>query len=165
MNVTLASEFHAIESQSQPQSSSYDILDLAKTPTIAPTSMTNFTPAPTFMDAEELHEEDAYAAVILNVVLIICVLLAYWIKEKKIYFLPERWVSERVSQSEVQRRTLIFFFELLVQVTFVCFWREREELWCIISIPGILYTTRTCSEEGVKEMMRCLFVTKYVFTV
>jgi len=45
---------------------------------------------PTIINAEELHEEDAYAAVFLNVVLIICVLLAYCIKQNKIYYLPER---------------------------------------------------------------------------
>jgi hypothetical protein len=45
---------------------------------------------PTILNAEELHEYDAYAAVFLNVILIICVLLAYVIKEKRIYFLPER---------------------------------------------------------------------------
>jgi hypothetical protein len=47
---------------------------------------------PTVIDAEDLHEEDAYAAVFLNVILIICVLLAYFIKEYKVYCLPERYV-------------------------------------------------------------------------
>ena len=47
-------------------------------------------PTPTLIDAEELHEEDAYAAVFLNVVLIVCVLLAYYIKQHRIYYLPER---------------------------------------------------------------------------
>ena len=40
--------------------------------------------------AEEVHEEDAYAAVFLNVTLIVCILLAYYIKMNRIYFLPER---------------------------------------------------------------------------
>jgi hypothetical protein len=44
------------------------------------------------LDPDELHEEDAYAAVFLNVILIICILLAYLIKEYKIYYLPERQV-------------------------------------------------------------------------
>mmetsp|Transcript_15848 Transcript_15848/g.23841 ORF Transcript_15848/g.23841 Transcript_15848/m.23841 type:complete len:567 (+) Transcript_15848:84-1784(+) len=39
--------------------------------------------------AEEVHEEDAYAAVFLNFTLIVCVLLAYVIKKYRIYFLPE----------------------------------------------------------------------------
>ena len=45
---------------------------------------------PTVIDAEELHEEDAYAAVFLNVTLIGCILLAYYIKKNRIYYLPER---------------------------------------------------------------------------
>jgi len=46
-------------------------------------------PTPVLIDAEELHEEDAYAAVFLNVVLIVCVLLAYYIKQHRIYYMPE----------------------------------------------------------------------------
>jgi sodium/hydrogen exchanger 8 len=41
------------------------------------------------IDAEEVHNEDAYAAVFLNVTLIGCVLLAYFIKKNRIYYLPE----------------------------------------------------------------------------
>ena len=41
-------------------------------------------------DAEEVHEEDAYAAVFLNVTLISCILLAYYIKKNRVYYLPER---------------------------------------------------------------------------
>ena len=41
-------------------------------------------------DAEEVHELDAYASVFLNVTLISCVLLAYYIKKNRIYYLPER---------------------------------------------------------------------------
>ena len=42
-------------------------------------------------DAEGVHEEDAFAAVFLNVTLICCVLLAYYIKKNRIYYLPERY--------------------------------------------------------------------------
>lgn len=42
------------------------------------------------INAEEVHNEDAYAAVFLNVTLIGCVLLAYYIKKNRIYYLPER---------------------------------------------------------------------------
>lgn len=42
-------------------------------------------------DAEEVHEEDAFAAVFLNVTLICCILLAYYIKKNRIYYLPERY--------------------------------------------------------------------------
>jgi len=47
------------------------------------------TMQPTIIGAEELHEEDANAAVFLNIILIICVLVSYLIKEYKIYYLPE----------------------------------------------------------------------------
>ena len=42
------------------------------------------------LDAEEIHEEDAYAAVFLNVTLISCIMLSYYIKKYKMYYLPER---------------------------------------------------------------------------
>ena len=42
------------------------------------------------INAEEVHEEDAYAAVFLNVTLISCVLLAYFLKKYRIYYIPER---------------------------------------------------------------------------
>ena len=41
-------------------------------------------------DAEEVHEVDAYATVFLTVTLISCVMLAYYIKKNRIYYLPER---------------------------------------------------------------------------
>jgi len=41
------------------------------------------------MDAEEQHETDAFEVVFLNIILIICVFLAYFIKQYKLYFLPE----------------------------------------------------------------------------
>ena len=40
-------------------------------------------------DAEEIHEFDAYTALLLNVTLIGCVLLAYYIKINRIYYIPE----------------------------------------------------------------------------
>lgn len=44
-------------------------------------------------DAEEVHELDAYASVFLNVTLISCVMLAYYIKKNRIYYLPESAAS------------------------------------------------------------------------
>ena len=41
------------------------------------------------IDAEEIHEKDANEAVFLNVILIACVLLTYYIKKNRVYFLPE----------------------------------------------------------------------------
>lgn len=54
-------------------------------------------PAPidqsTSLNPEELHSSDAYAAVFLNVTLICCVLLAYYIKKNRIYYLTESSVA------------------------------------------------------------------------
>jgi len=44
-------------------------------------------------NAEELHAEDAHAAVFLNMTLIICILLAYHVKINRIYYLPESAVA------------------------------------------------------------------------
>ena len=41
------------------------------------------------LDAEEIHEQDAYAAVFLNLILIVCILLTYYIKKNRVYFIPE----------------------------------------------------------------------------
>ncbi len=48
------------------------------------------TLAPTLLTIEEQHESDAYAVVFLNLVLISCILLAYYIKINRIYYMPER---------------------------------------------------------------------------
>lgn len=40
--------------------------------------------------AEEEHNSDAYTSLLLNVTLISCILLAYYVKANRIYALPER---------------------------------------------------------------------------
>jgi hypothetical protein len=42
--------------------------------------------------AEEEHEFDAISALALNVTIIGCLLLAYFVKKFRIYYLPERYV-------------------------------------------------------------------------
>jgi len=54
-------------------------------PTIAPT--------PLMDDGEEVHERDAHVALLLNVTLIGCVMMAYFIKSYKLYYLPESAAS------------------------------------------------------------------------
>lgn len=44
--------------------------------------------------AEEEHNSDAYTSLLLNVTLIGCLLLAYYVKANRIYALPERCVVE-----------------------------------------------------------------------
>jgi hypothetical protein len=45
--------------------------------------------------AEEEHEFDAISALALNVAIIGCLLLAYFVKKFRIYYLPERYVRMR----------------------------------------------------------------------
>jgi hypothetical protein len=40
--------------------------------------------------AEEEHEFDAVSALLLNLVIIGCLLMAYFVKKFRIYYLPER---------------------------------------------------------------------------
>jgi len=42
---------------------------------------------------EEVHNSDAYTSLLLNVTLIGCLLLAYYVKSNRIYSLPERYVE------------------------------------------------------------------------
>ena len=42
--------------------------------------------------AEEEHNVDAYTSLLLNVTLIGCLMLAYYVKAYRIYCLPERYV-------------------------------------------------------------------------
>ena len=56
-------------------------------PSIAPTA--NATEA-VFDQAEVEHESDAITVLLMNVTLILCLLLAYYVKRNRIYRLPER---------------------------------------------------------------------------
>jgi hypothetical protein len=40
---------------------------------------------------EDEHSFDAYTALLLNVVIIGCLLLAYYVKAYRVYYLPERY--------------------------------------------------------------------------
>lgn len=51
-------------------------------PTLAPTVVN-------FDEAEEEHSSNAYTALALNATLIVCVMMAYYVKKHKIYYLPE----------------------------------------------------------------------------
>lgn len=47
-------------------------------------------------EVEEIHETDAITVLLMNVTIIGCLLLAYYVKRYKIYYLPERYVRESV---------------------------------------------------------------------
>lgn len=49
--------------------------------------------APTVISADVVHEYDALAALSMNVILIICLLAAYYVKHFRLYHLPESSIS------------------------------------------------------------------------
>jgi hypothetical protein len=51
------------------------------------------TLAPTIISAEVVHEYDAVAALSMNVILILCLLAAYYVKHFRYYHLPESSIS------------------------------------------------------------------------
>ena len=52
-------------------------------------STVNATIFENFDAPEETHDFDAYSSTILNVTLIACLLLAYYVKQYRLYYLPE----------------------------------------------------------------------------
>ena len=70
-----------------------DAYDVSNTTTSTGNATDAPTNAPTVIDAEEIHDTDAYEALFLNVTLIGCVLFAYYVKVNKIYSIPERLVA------------------------------------------------------------------------
>lgn len=63
---------------------------ISATPSAAPTDFINKTDG--FVQAElaeEEHEFDAISALVLNITIIFCLLLAYFVKRYQIYYLPE----------------------------------------------------------------------------
>ena len=57
------------------------------TPTMSPTVAINATAA--LVEATEEHTHDAWNSVLLNVTMIGCLLLAYYVKKFRMYYLPE----------------------------------------------------------------------------
>lgn len=49
-----------------------------------------------FTQVEVEHEMDAITVLLMNLTLIGCLLLAYYVKQYRIYFLPERYVVSLV---------------------------------------------------------------------
>ena len=62
-------------------------------PSLSPTIYAD--PNATLVDiaeVEEKHESDAITVLLMNVTIIGCLLLAYYVKQYRIYYLPERYV-------------------------------------------------------------------------
>ena len=53
-----------------------------------------------FAEVENEHEMDAITVLLMNVTLIGCLLLAYYVRQHKIYHLPERCVAARLCRHE-----------------------------------------------------------------
>jgi len=82
-------------------------------------------------DAETTHEEDAYAAFFLNITLIVCVLLAYYVKANRIYYLPESAVAFIVGV--IIGGIVTFFLEDLTLYEF------SPELFFFVLLPPIIF--------------------------
>jgi Na+/glutamate symporter len=63
------------------------------TTTNSRSNTTSPTFAPVIVSAEEVHEYDALAALSMNVILILCLLAAYYVKQFRLYHLPESSIS------------------------------------------------------------------------
>jgi Na+/glutamate symporter len=50
-------------------------------------------PTPTILSADIVHEYDALTALSMNVIIIICLLAAYYVKQFRLYHLPESSIS------------------------------------------------------------------------
>jgi sodium/hydrogen exchanger 8 len=108
-----------------PSNSTMPMSEGSKAPTMAPT--------PLIGDEVEVHERDAHVALLLNVTLIGCVMMAYFIKVHKLYYLPESAASilvgvviggiARISVNQddldlFQFSPELFFFVLLPPIIF-----------------------------------------------
>ena len=64
--------------------------EISTVPSTSPSVYVNYTDG--FVQAElaeEAHEFDAISALVLNITIIFCLLLAYFVKRYQIYYLPE----------------------------------------------------------------------------
>lgn len=72
-----------------------DNINATSFPSLSPTVYQDLPADPnvTLVDiaeVEEIHETDAITVLLMNVTIIGCLLLAYYVKRYRIYFLPER---------------------------------------------------------------------------
>jgi len=82
-------------------------------------------------DAEEIHIEDAWAAVFLNITLIVCALLAYYVKKNRIYYIPESAAAMIVGV--IIGGVATFFLEDLT------LWQFSPELFFFVLLPPIIF--------------------------
>lgn len=82
-------------------------------------------------DAEEIHEEDAYTALTLNVTLIICVLLAYYVKSNRIYYVPESAAAMLVG--------VVLGGIARLALTDLTLWQFSPEFFFFVLLPPIIF--------------------------
>jgi hypothetical protein len=61
----------------------------------------NATTGVNFTQVEAEHETDAITVLLMNLTLIGCLLLAYYVRQHRIYYLPERYVLGTLCESLV----------------------------------------------------------------
>jgi len=93
-------------------------------PTLAPTVLN-------FDEAEETHSFDAITAVALNATLIVCVMLAYYVKKHKIYYLPESAAAMLVGVV-IGGAARLFLTDLTL-------WTFSPELFFFVLLPPIIF--------------------------
>jgi sodium/hydrogen exchanger 8 len=89
-----SSIIHRRLASSSPQQDASSALPPRHLLTINTNSSSSSSPLPTnatisFEQAEELHEYDALTTLLLNITITTCLLLAYYVKKFRIYYLPE----------------------------------------------------------------------------
>jgi len=82
-------------------------------------------------NADEIHSEDAWAAVFLNITLIVCALLAYYVKINRIYYLPESAAAMIVGV--IIGGVATFFLEDLT------LWKFSPEFFFFVLLPPIIF--------------------------
>ena len=93
-------------------------------PTLAPTVLN-------FDEAEETHSFDAITAVALNATLIVCVMLAYYVKKHKIYYLPESAAAMLVG--------VVIGGVARLFLTDLTLWTFSPELFFFVLLPPIIF--------------------------
>eukprot|EP00804_Cyclotella_cryptica_P013633 CCRYP_012950-RA/>CCRYP_012950-RA protein AED:0.30 eAED:0.30 QI:459/1/1/1/0.5/0.8/5/1322/561 len=110
---------------------SYDVtIDINET-IILPAAPTTAPTDENIDAAEETHQFDADAALLLNITLICCTMLAYYVKKNKFYFLPESGVAMLVG--------IVIGGIARLTVTDLTLFSFSPELFFFVLLPPIIF--------------------------
>jgi solute carrier family 9 (sodium/hydrogen exchanger), member 8 len=104
-----------------------------RTVVVSETTTPTFTP--TVVSAELVHEYDALAALSMNVILIICLLAAYYVKQYRLYHLPESSISLTVG-------VIVGGIVRIVYATtpdHIQLWEFSPEVFFFVLLPPIIF--------------------------